>query len=47
VTRAELTQRILERKRRQGLSFTDIAQRLGHDRVWLTAALLGQHPLDA
>jgi len=47
VTRAELTQQILEGKRRQGLSFTDIAQRLGRDRVWLTAALLGQHPLDA
>ncbi len=43
----ELTESILTAKRRLGLSFSDIAERLGQDRVWMTAALLGQHPLDA
>ncbi|MBV9816832.1 MAG: cyanase [Solirubrobacterales bacterium] len=46
MTRADLTERILEAKRRQDLSFGEIASRIGRDRVWLTAALLGQHPLD-
>ena len=47
MTRAELTEEILAAKRRKGLTFGEIATRLGHDRVWLAAALLGQHPLDA
>ncbi|MGI8714541.1 MAG: cyanase [Solirubrobacteraceae bacterium] len=47
MTRAELTEQILTAKRRQGLSFGELASTLGQDRVWLTAALLGQHPLDA
>ena len=43
--RTEATQKILDAKRNKGLSFTEIAKQLGADRVWTTAALLGQHPL--
>jgi len=45
--RRDVTAQILDAKRAQGLSFTQIAERVGADRVWLTAALLGQHPLSA
>ena len=44
MTRAELTAHILDAKRRKRLSFTQIAEELGTDRVWATAALHGQHP---
>jgi cyanate lyase len=47
MTRAELTEQILGAKRARGLTFTEIASRLGRDRVWVTAALLGQHPFMA
>jgi cyanate lyase len=47
MTRPELTERILTAKRGRGLTFGEIASELGQDRVWMTAALLGQHPLDA
>ena len=43
--RHDVTARILEAKRRKGLSFTQIAEDVDADRVWLTAALHGQHPL--
>jgi cyanate lyase len=43
--RRHVTAQILAAKRRKGLSFTDIAEHVGVDRVWLTAALQGQHPL--
>jgi cyanate lyase len=43
--RHDVTAQILAAKRRKGLSFTQIAEHVGADRVWLTAALLGQHPL--
>jgi cyanate lyase len=43
--RHEVTAQILDAKRRRGLSFAQIAEHVGADRVWLTAALLGQHPL--
>lgn len=45
--RSEATEVILEAKRIKELSFSGIAQELGTDRVWTTAALLGQHPFDA
>lgn len=45
MTRADVTAQVLEAKRRENLTFTELAQRTGADRVWLTAALLGQHPL--
>jgi cyanate lyase len=47
VDRHDLTARILNAKRRRCLSFADLARELGADRVWATAALHGQHPLDA
>ncbi|WP_017973606.1 cyanase [Actinopolyspora halophila] len=47
MNRSEATERIHEAKRRKGFGYTDLAERLGVDRAWLTAALLGQHPLDA
>ena len=45
--RSDVTAQILAAKRAKGLSFTRIAQDLGADRVWSTAALHGQHPLTA
>jgi cyanate lyase len=42
--RAELTEQILDARRRKGLSFSDVAGQIGADRLWATAALLGQHP---
>jgi cyanate lyase len=47
VNRQNVTALVLQAKRARGLSFADLAERLGADRVWLTAALLGQHPLGA
>jgi cyanate lyase len=43
--RADVTAQVIAAKRREGLSWTDLADRAGADRVWLTAALLGQHPV--
>jgi cyanate lyase len=45
--RPDVTAQILAAKRRKSLSFTQIAEDVGADRVWLTAALHGQHPLTA
>jgi cyanate lyase len=47
VNRQNATALVLEAKRDLGLSFAELAERLGADRVWLTAALHGQHPLGA
>jgi cyanate lyase len=47
MNRRAVTEQILVAKRQRGLSFNDLAERVGADRVWLTAALLGQHPLPA
>jgi cyanate lyase len=47
VNRQNVIALVLEAKREQGLSFADLAERVGADRVWLTAALHGQHPLSA
>src|SRR4051794_6877904 len=38
---------VLESKRARGLTFGELAEHVGADPVWLTAALLGQHPLTA
>jgi cyanate lyase len=45
--RRDVTAQSLAAKRAKGLSFTQIAEHVGADRVWLTAALHGQHPLSA
>jgi cyanate lyase len=43
--RPHVTALIRDAMRRDGVTFTKLAQGLNADRVWLTAALLGQHPL--
>jgi cyanate lyase len=45
MTRDQVTEQILAAKRSKELSFAEVADRLTSDKVWLTAALLGQHPL--
>ncbi|MGH2721336.1 MAG: cyanase [Actinomycetota bacterium] len=40
--RRTATQHILEAKRTEGLTFQDIADKIGHHVVWTTAALMGQ-----
>jgi cyanate lyase len=47
MTRAQATELILDAKRARGLTFREIAEELGSDAVWTTAALVGQHPFDA
>ena len=45
MNRAQVTAHILDAKRRKRMSFAEVADALGADRVWATAALHGQHPL--
>lgn len=42
--RRRITERLLDAKQAEGLTFGEIAQRLGADTVWTTAAVHGQHP---
>ncbi|MHB1671559.1 MAG: cyanase [Acidiferrobacter sp.] len=42
MTRQEVTARIIEAKRRKGLSFKAVAETVGRSEVWTAAALLGQ-----
>jgi cyanate lyase len=46
MTKSEITQLIAESIQREGLSYGEIANRLGKPPVWTTAALLGQHPFE-
>jgi cyanate lyase len=45
--RKDCTAAILEAKRAKGLSFTEIAEKVGRHVVWTTAALMGQATMDA
>jgi cyanate lyase len=47
VIREEATEQILEAKKKKGLTYAAIAEKLGTHKVWTTAALLGQHPMSA
>jgi cyanate lyase len=47
VTREEATDLILEAKDEKGLTFDAIAAQVGRHKVWTTAALFGQHPMNA
>jgi len=47
VTREEATDLILEAKDEKGLTFEAIAAQVGRHKVWTTAALFGQHPMNA
>ena len=43
--RRAVTDQVCAAKRASGKSFSELAADVGADRVWLTAALLGQHPV--
>src|SRR5215203_3108346 len=45
--REEATEKVLEAKRENGLTFSQLAEKVGRPKVWITAALLGQHPMSA
>src|SRR5215217_5927084 len=45
--REEATERVLEAKREKGLTFSQLAEKVGRPKVWTTAALVGQHPMSA
>ena len=47
MTREEATDLILEAKDEKGLTFEVIAAQVGRHKVWTTAALFGQHPMNA
>jgi len=42
ISRAEATEKILAAKKTKGLTFEAIAGAVGRDKVWVTAALMGQ-----
>jgi len=42
MTRQEITELILDAKRAKGITFQQIAEKVGRHKVWTTAALLGQ-----
>ena len=44
--RSEVTELIASARREKGLSFSELAEAAGADRVRLTAGLFGQHPLE-
>ncbi|MHB9116731.1 MAG: cyanase [Burkholderiales bacterium] len=46
MTRADVTEAILSAKQKKGLSFSDIAKKVGKSKEWTTAALMGQMTLD-
>src|SRR5215210_1490250 len=45
MTREEATELILKAKKKKGLTYAAIADKVGTHKVWTTAALLGQHPM--
>jgi cyanate lyase len=45
VTRIETTAHVVEAMRVRDIGFAEIAGKLSRPKVWTTAALLGQHPL--
>jgi cyanate lyase len=47
MNRAEATEKILEAKRRKGLTFDALAKAVGRHKVWVTSALLGQSTMSA
>ena len=47
MTREEATDLILEAKDEKSLTFEAIAAQVGRHKVWTTAALFGQHPMNA
>lgn len=47
MNRAEAAERLMEAKRKSGLTFEAIGARIGRDKVWVAAALLGQATMSA
>jgi len=47
MNRDEATEKILEAKKKKGLTFEAIAKAIGRHKVWTTAALLGQATMSA
>lgn len=47
MTRQEATTLVLEAKQTKGLSFEEIAKKVGRHPVWVTAALMGQATMSA
>ena len=47
LSRAEATERVRQAKRRAGLSWADVAKKVGRSKEWTTAALLGQASMSA
>jgi cyanate lyase len=47
VNREDVTALVLDAKRAKELTYAQLADSVGAEKVWLTAALLGQHPLGA
>ncbi|HEV7825488.1 MAG TPA: cyanase [Mycobacteriales bacterium] len=46
MTRDEVTEAVVVARLARGLSWQELADTIGRPVVWVTAALLGQHPLD-
>jgi cyanate lyase len=46
VGRIEAGRGVVRAKRGKGISWAEIAAEVGRGKVWVTAALLGQHPVD-
>jgi len=46
MTRDEVTQQILSAKKKKGVSFADIAKKVGQSKEWTTAGLMGQMTFD-
>ncbi len=46
MTRPEATDQILAAKKQQGVTFQEVAEAVGRDKVWVTAALMGQASMD-
>ena len=47
MTRSEATERILSARQEKGLTYTELAMKVGRHPVWVTAALLGQATMSA
>lgn len=47
MTRPEATQAVLDAKTARGITWAEVAERVGRPRPWVVAALMGQHPMSA
>jgi cyanate lyase len=47
MTKAQATEAVQLAMREQGLTFAELADQLGRPKVWVAAAVLGQHPFSA